>query len=105
VEGTVARVDAADSDAYFATRPRDSQVGAWASRQSAPLGSRPELLDRFRSEAVRLGEGPVPRPETWGGYRLVPERVEFWTAGEHRLHDRVVFTRQGPAWRSERLFP
>jgi len=105
VEGKVSRVAAEESDAYFATRPRESQLGAWASRQSAPLGSRMELLRRVAAAVVRFAGRSVPRPEGWGGYRVTPERIEFWTAHPHRLHDRVVYSRAGEAWTTERLFP
>jgi pyridoxamine 5'-phosphate oxidase len=105
VEGPVERVSDLESDAYFATRPRESQLGAWASRQSAALSSRAELEERFADTAARFANGAVPRPDTWGGYRLRPERIEFWTAGDHRLHDRRLYTRQGGGWVVTRLFP
>lgn len=105
VEGRVERVSDAESDAYFATRPRGSQIGAWASKQSAPLASRAELLSRVREIEARFEGQPVPRPEFWGGYRLVPERVELWYGQESRLHDRIVYVRQGDGWRVERLYP
>ncbi|KYF82645.1 pyridoxine/pyridoxamine 5'-phosphate oxidase [Sorangium cellulosum] len=105
VEGRVERVTEAESDAYFATRPRGSQIGAWASRQSAPLPSRERLIERVREIEDRFEGGPVPRPEFWGGYRVVPERIEFWRGQESRLHDRVVYHRDGDGWRVERLYP
>ena len=105
VEGPVTRVSDEESDAYFATRPRESQLGAWASRQSAPLRSPVELREAFDEAGRRFAGGPVPRPETWGGYRVAPLRIELWTAGEHRLHDRVLYTRDGERWVTERLFP
>jgi pyridoxamine 5'-phosphate oxidase len=105
VEGSVARVEAAESDAYFATRGRESQLGAWASHQSAPLGSRAELLLRVAGVVARFAGRSVPRPETWGGYRLTAQRIELWTSQPHRLHDRVLYTREGDGWTSVRLFP
>ena len=105
VEGEAARVGAAESDAYFASRPRESQLAAWASEQSAPLVSREELIARYEAAAARFAHGPVPRPDWWGGYRIVPARIEFWTSREHRLHDRLQYTREGDGWRMERLFP
>jgi pyridoxamine 5'-phosphate oxidase len=105
VEGAVERVTAAESEAYFATRPRESQLGAWASQQSRPLGSPEALREEFDRTSTRFAGQPVPRPPVWGGYRVLPERIEFWHAGEHRLHDRVLYTRAGEAWEQERLFP
>ncbi|WP_437774691.1 pyridoxamine 5'-phosphate oxidase [Sorangium sp. So ce1097] len=105
VEGRVERISDAESDAYFATRPRGSQIGAWASRQSAPLPSRERLIERVREIEARFDGRPVPRPAFWGGYRVVPERVELWRGQESRLHDRVVYLRDGDGWRVERLYP
>ncbi|WP_437826781.1 pyridoxamine 5'-phosphate oxidase [Sorangium sp. So ce1153] len=105
VEGRVERVTEAESDAYFATRPRGSQIGAWASRQSAPLPSRERLIERVREIEARFDGRPVPRPEFWGGYRVVPDRIELWRGQESRLHDRVVYHRDGDGWRVERLYP
>jgi pyridoxamine 5'-phosphate oxidase len=106
IEGRVERVPAEESDAYFATRPRDAQLGALASRQSEPLGSRAELYDRLAELEGDLAGGPVPRPATWGGFLLVPAAWEFWQHGESRLHDRFRYELE-PAggWRIERLFP
>jgi pyridoxamine 5'-phosphate oxidase len=104
-DGAVMRLDASESDAYFATRPRGSQVGAWASPQSDPLGSRTELEERWREVERRFEGRPVPRPPNWGGYRLSPTRVEFWKAGEFRLHDRRLYTRTGSTWSVISLYP
>ena len=105
VEGGVSRVSAGESDEYFASRPRGSQLGAWASRQSEVLASRSDLEARYREVADRFAGQPVPRPPFWGGYRLVPERVEFWFGRPDRLHDRVLYVRNGDAWHTSRLYP
>jgi len=105
VEGRVERVSAEESDAYFATRPRDAQVGALASRQSEPLGSRAELDERLAELEGELG-GDVARPSTWGGFRLVPTAWEFWQHRASRLHDRFRYERNpSGAWTLGRLFP
>ena len=105
VEGGVTRLGEAESDAYFEGRPRGSQLGAWASLQSQPLGSRAELEARWRETERRFEGRDVPRPPNWGGFRLAPSRVEFWRAGEFRLHDREIYTRAEGAWTLTRLFP
>jgi pyridoxamine 5'-phosphate oxidase len=106
IEGAIEEVDDAESDTYFASRPRESQLGAWASAQSAPLASRELLLSTVRELDVRYRGHEVPRPPHWGGYRLRPERIEFWTSGEFRLHDRILYVRdESGQWRSERLYP
>jgi pyridoxamine 5'-phosphate oxidase len=94
-----------ESVAYFTSRPRGSRLSAWASRQSAPISSR-EALEAQVAEAYRkFGAGEIPLPPFWGGYRVVPERIEFWQGRADRLHDRVVFTRAAAGWRAERLQP
>jgi pyridoxamine 5'-phosphate oxidase len=105
VEGRVERASDAESDAWFAARPRASQISAWASAQSAPLSSRDALLERVREVEARFAGREVPRPPFWGGYRLVPDRVELWQGRESRLHERVRFTREADGWRAERLSP
>jgi pyridoxamine 5'-phosphate oxidase len=105
IEGTVERLDDRASDEYFASRPRGSQIGAWASRQSDPLGSRETLEEDYRAAERRFHGGPVPRPPFWGGFRLIPERIEFWFGRADRLHDRLLYLREGDGWRIERLYP
>jgi pyridoxamine 5'-phosphate oxidase len=106
VEGPVSRVDPAESDAIFAARPRGAQLAAWASPQSRPLpGGRAELDARLAAVQERFGDGPVARPENWGGYRLGPERVEFWQGRPNRMHDRICYRRDGEGWMVERLAP
>lgn len=103
--GRVERLGAADSDAYFATRPRDRQLGAWASPQGRALHDRAEL-DRLVREAEARFEGrEIPRPEGWGGFVLHPDEIEFWQGQVGRLHDRFLYTRAGGGWRIERLAP
>jgi pyridoxamine 5'-phosphate oxidase len=105
LEGAVERLTAPESDAYFATRPRGAQLGAWASEQGAALGSRAELEERVRAVEARF-PGEIPRPGFWGGYRLRPDAVEFWQGRPDRLHDREHFLLQDDgSWRAERLSP
>jgi pyridoxamine 5'-phosphate oxidase len=105
VEGSIERLGADESDAYFVSRPRGSQLGAWASTQSAPLLSRETLEAKYREVESRFGDGPIPRPPFWGGFRLKPDRVEFWYGRPDRLHDRVLYVQDGSGWRIERLYP
>jgi pyridoxamine 5'-phosphate oxidase len=107
-EGPVERLSDYEADIYFASRPRGSRLGAWASPQSQKIKNREELIARLADVEKRFGsEGEVPRPQNWGGWLLVPERFEFWQAGEFRLHDRYLFERsaQGAGWQRSRLAP
>ena len=106
IEGTVERVSRAESEAYFRTRPASAQVGAWASRQSSVIRSREELEQHERELAARFAGGPVPLPDFWGGFRVVPAAVEFWQGRPSRLHDRILYTRAGDGtWARQRLSP
>jgi pyridoxamine 5'-phosphate oxidase len=105
IEGPVEPVAPQEADAYFATRSRDSQLGAWASDQSRPLPAREMFEERFRAAAARFEGSPVPRPPHWSGYRVAPERIEFWLDRAHRLHERRLFVREGDDWREGLLFP
>ena len=105
IEGRVTMADAAESDEYFAGRPRGSQVGAWASAQSQVLTSKADLEARYHALDAEYAGRDIPRPPFWGGFRLTPERIEFWRAGAYRLHNRVLYIRDGDGWRIDVLYP
>ena len=105
IRGAVERMDTARSDIYHAARQRGSQLSAWASSQSRPVKDRPSLEAAFAAQEARFGDGEVPRPEYWGGFRLIPFSIEFWQHQDDRLHDRVVYTRDGDAWKVGRIQP
>lgn len=105
IEGPVSQVPDEEADEYFATRPRGSRIGAWASDQSRPMEGMFVLERRVAEFTAKFGIGAIPRPPHWSGYRVAPERIEFWRDGKFRLHERLVFVRDGGDWRTERLFP
>jgi pyridoxamine 5'-phosphate oxidase len=105
IEGPVEIVDDAEADTYFASRDRGSQIGAWASRQSQVLSGKMELMGRVAQFAAKFGVTRVPRPPHWSGLRVRHERLEFWQDGRFRLHDRLVYERDGAAWRTRMLYP
>jgi pyridoxamine 5'-phosphate oxidase len=105
IGGAVQRVSRAESDAYFQSRPLPSRIGAWTSRQSAVLSSREQLEQDLAANEARFADGPVPLPEHWGGFRVVPEEIEFWQGRPSRLHDRIQFRREAGAWVRRRLSP
>lgn len=105
VEGPVTPVSDEEADAYFNSRPRGSQIGAWASLQSRPLPRREDLEERVRELEARFADQPIPRPAFWSGFRVAPERMEFWYGRPSRLHDREVFSATEDGWTLERLYP
>jgi pyridoxamine 5'-phosphate oxidase len=105
IEGTIEKAAVQESEDYFQTRPRGSQLGAWASPQSDEIGSRAELERRFAETEERFKDGEIPCPPFWGGWRLQPDQIELWQGRESRLHDRIVYTKQNGAWRIARLAP
>lgn len=105
IDGTVELVSDEEADSYFDSRPRESQIGAWASRQSELLASRDELERRVAGYTEKFGDGPIPRPAFWSGYRLVPTHFEFWDERPARLHDRACYVRDGDRWRTHRIYP
>lgn len=105
VRGSVMALSDQAADAYFATRPRGSQLAAWASDQSSDLPDRATLEDRMAQARRRFGEDPVPRPPHWGGYQVIPTQIEFWQGRADRLHDRLLYTAGAGGWRRQRLFP
>jgi pyridoxamine 5'-phosphate oxidase len=105
IEGPIERVSDAEGDAYFASRSRDSQLGAWASDQSRPLDSRATFEARYEAMRERFEGSDVPRPPHWSGFRVVPERIEFWQDREHRLHERRLFVKSGEGWTEGLLYP
>jgi len=105
ISGRAERISSVESLKYFASRPRDTQIGAWASQQSSHLSSRQALLGQFEAMKNKFKQGDVPLPDFWGGYRVIPDTIEFWQGGEHRLHDRFVYTKPVDDWVINRLAP
>ena len=105
IVGSVEKITTIDSIKYFASRPKDSQLGAWASQQSTTISSRSLLVSQFESMKNKFSKGEVPLPDFWGGYRVIPESIEFWQGRESRLHDRFIYQRSGNSWNISRLSP
>jgi pyridoxamine 5'-phosphate oxidase len=105
IEGAANRIPRDETEAYFASRPRDSQLGAWASAQSSVVGSRAELEAAYADVEARFAGSDIPAPPHWGGYQVTPERVELWQGRQSRMHDRLAYLREGRGWRTERLAP
>jgi pyridoxamine 5'-phosphate oxidase len=105
ITGSASHTSATENLRYFLSRPRDSQIGAWVSAQSSVIGSRSLIENKFMEIRRKFSAGEVPLPSFWGGYRVQPETIEFWQAGEHRLHDRFLYSRSGPGWSIARLAP
>ena len=105
ITGGVTRTSAKESESYFQSRPFESQIGAWASAQSRTVADRAALESRYAELAAKYAGGPVPLPPFWGGYRVMPDRIEFWQGRKSRLHDRLLYTRQGGSWSRSRLAP
>lgn len=105
IEGPIEPVSAAEADEYFASRPRESQIGAWASAQSRPLDNRETLMAKVNEMTLKYDGRPVPRPPHWSGWRLIPSMIEFWQQGDFRLHDRDVYSRHGSHWHVHKLYP
>lgn len=105
IEGQIEKVSSGESDAYFATRPKNSRIGAWSSPQSSVIPNRKWLDDSFETWQKQHSEADIPRPENWGGYILIPDRIEFWQGRPSRLHDRIEYLRQGGNWIKQRLAP
>jgi pyridoxamine 5'-phosphate oxidase len=105
IEGRIEKVDAAESDQYFHSRPEGSRIGAWASPQSTVVGSRHEIEDKVRQIKAKFGTEPIPRPPHWGGYRVIPVHIEFWQGRPSRLHDRILYSLEAGSWIIQRLAP
>jgi len=105
IQGPVSKISTAESIRYFASRPRGSQIGAWCSEQSSPVGSRTLLMQAYESMKHKFADGEIPLPDFWGGYRVEPVSIEFWQGRENRLHDRFEYRRDGNSWKIQRLAP